>query len=73
MLCPICNSHAEEIDKGKFEGTTFRCPRHGEFEVADTVLKTKRTATSQQWENALNLAKERAKPNARPRILTSDF
>jgi hypothetical protein len=73
MLCPICNSEAEEINKGTFDGTTFRCPRDGEFAVADTVLKTKRTATTQQWENALELAKHRAKPNARPRILTYDF
>jgi len=64
---------AQEINKGMFDGTTFRCPTHGEFEVADTVLKTKRIATTEQWENALGLAKRRAKPNSRPRILTYDF
>ena len=34
MLCPICNSEAQEINKGMFDGTTFCRRTHGEFEVA---------------------------------------
>jgi len=35
--CPICKSDAQEIEPGFFDGKTFRCPTHHEFEVADTV------------------------------------
>ena len=33
--CPICKSAAEEIEPGRFDGKTYRCPMHREFEVAD--------------------------------------
>ena len=36
--CPICKSDAEEIERGFFGGKTLRCPKHGEFEVSNTVL-----------------------------------
>jgi hypothetical protein len=36
--CPICQSAAEEIEQGFFDGKTFRCPKHNDFQVSDTVL-----------------------------------
>jgi hypothetical protein len=73
--CPICKSDAEEIEPEFFDGTTFRCPKHGEFQVADSVLKTPALmdADSNQWESALKKATGRAAAGGRPRILTYDF
>ena len=36
--CPICKSEAEEIEPGTFDGVWFRCLKHREFGVSDTVL-----------------------------------
>jgi hypothetical protein len=71
--CPICKSDAEEIERGFFGGKTLRCPKHGEFEVSNTVLCVPdlMDADSDQWEAALKRAAARA--GARPRIATYDF
>jgi transposase-like protein len=37
--CPICKSDAEEIKSGFIDGKTFRCAKHGEYQVSDSVLK----------------------------------
>ncbi len=73
--CPICKSGAQEIDPGFFDGKTFRCPKHGEFQVSGSVLKTPAhmDANSIKWEAALKRAIDRASKNARPRILIYDF
>jgi hypothetical protein len=36
--CPICKSDVEEIESGFIDGKTFRCAKHGEFQVSDSVL-----------------------------------
>ena len=33
--CPICKSDAEEIESGFIDGKTFRCAKHGEFQVSE--------------------------------------
>ena len=73
--CPICKSDAQEIEPGFFDGKTFRCPTHHEFEVADTVLKIPvlMDADSSQWEGALKKATNRSAPGRRPRIFSTDF
>jgi hypothetical protein len=75
MACPICKSLAQEIEPGFFDGKTFRCPKHGEFQVADTVYCVKgcMDAGSDRWEAALKRATGRTSAGARPRILTYDF
>jgi hypothetical protein len=52
-ICPICKSDAEEIESGFMDGKTFRCAKHGEFQVSDSV----------QWEAALKHAAWRARPH----------
>jgi hypothetical protein len=73
--CPICKLKAEEIEPSFFDGKTFFCPRHKQFQVADSVFSTKKCmdADANQWERALKQATDRAKPGERPRILTYDF
>ena len=73
--CPICRSDAEEIEPGVFDGKTFRCPKHGEFDVTGSVLgvRTHMAADSNQWEAALKKAVSRAAAGKRPRTLTYDF
>jgi hypothetical protein len=75
LTCPICRSTAEEIEPGFFDGKTFRCPNHGEFDVSGSVLNTPALmdADMAQWDVALRIATDRATPGKRPRILTSDF
>ena len=45
---PICKSEAEEIDPGIFDGVWFRCPKHREFGVSDTALKTRKDTEPEQ-------------------------
>ena len=73
--CPICKSNAELIEPGFFEGITFRCAKHDEFDVSDTVLSISdlMNADSARWEKALKAASGRAAPGKRPRILSYDF
>ena len=73
--CPICKSVAEEIEPGHFDGRTYRCPKHREFDVADSVLETPRLmdASTTEWEMALKRAKDKSSPGTRPRILTYHF
>jgi hypothetical protein len=56
-----------------FDGVWFRCPKHREFGVSDTALKTRKNAEPEQWEGALKKAIERAGPAERPKILDLDF
>ena len=74
-ICPICRSAAEEIQTDFFYGKTFRCPKHGEFDVASAVLSTPdlMTARPSEWEAALKQASEKAIKGSRPRILLYDF
>ena len=74
-ICPICRSDAEEIQVGFFYGKTFRYPKHGEFDVASTVLSTAAlmNAPGHEWEAALKEAVEKAIEGSRPRILLYDF
>ena len=73
--CPICKSAAEEIEPGRFDGKTYRCPMHREFEVADSVLQTPKLmgASTAEWKTALSRAKDKSAPGKRPRILTYHF
>jgi hypothetical protein len=73
-ICPICKSTVEEIEPGFFDGITFRCAKHDEFGVADSVLKLPRymNAAPAEWETALKRAKVAA-PGKRPRIRTYHF
>ena len=56
--CPICKSNAEEIKSGFIDGKTFRCAKHGEFQVSDSVLNVPALmdADTSQWETALKNA-----------------
>jgi hypothetical protein len=74
-ICPICKSEAEEIEPGTFDGKWFRCLKHREFGVSDTVLslKARMDARSDEWEAALKKAIERAGAEERPKILDLDF
>ena len=72
-ICPVCKSEAEVIDPGTFDGVWFRCLKHREFGVSDTALKTRKDASSEQWERALKRATERAGEGTRPKILDTDF
>jgi hypothetical protein len=73
--CPICKLDAEEIEPGAFDGKTFRCPNHGEFDVTGSVLSVRAhmAADSNQWEAALKKATNRIAAGKRPRIVTYDF
>jgi hypothetical protein len=73
--CPICKSDAEEVKSGFIDGKTFRCAKHGEFQVSDSVLSVPALvdADATQWEAALKNAAWRADPGVRPRILSYDF
>ena len=64
-----------KIAKVLHDGKTFRCAKHGEFQVSDSVLNVPALmdADTSQWETALKNAAWRADPGLRPRILSYDF
>ena len=74
LLCPICKSPAQELPRTG-DATGFRCPTHGDFKVADTVLAKAKDYTPDQWEAALDKAEHRAEPdeNELPLIVVDDF
>ena len=61
-ICPICKSAAEVIETDYSDGKTFRCQKHGEFDVAETVLDTPifMNARLDDWEAALKTASDQA-------------
>jgi len=71
--CPVCKLEAQDIEPGFFDGKTFRCPKHGDFDVSDTALTTRLSASSDEWEAALNKATTRVGAGKRPKILDLDF
>lgn len=71
--CPICKSPALQPDLIGDETTSFICPIHNNFKVADTVLQQARDYTRSQWETALSKAKKRTKPTGWPLITINDF
>ena len=74
-ICPICKSAAEAIGTGYSEGKTFRCQKHGDFDVSERVLDTPVfiNASLDEWEAALKTASEQAINGKRPRIVGYDF
>jgi len=73
-ICPICKSTAEALDKVG-DGDGFDCPTHGKFKVASSVfaIPALNNSSREQWETALNRAKQKANPGEWPLIRTYDF
>ena len=72
VVCPICKSPAQEhLHTG--DAAAFHCSTHGDFKVADTVFA--KDYTRDEWEAALNKARQRAEPeeNELPLIVVDDF
>ena len=70
--CPICGANVEPLAKtGDADG--FDCPVHHAFKVGGTAFATRARATRQEFENALQKAKARAKPGKYPLIRDGDF
>jgi hypothetical protein len=70
LLCPICKSPAQELPRTG-DATSFDCPTHGKFKVADTIVAEE--CTHQRWEAALRKAKLRAKPWEVPLVMSGDL
>ena len=73
--CPICRGDATEIEPGLFDGTSYRCEKHGEFSVSGSTLSSAicTDADETKWEGALEKARKRAFKGKHPVILTYDF
>ena len=73
LLCPICKSAVQELDRTG-DATGYACPKHGNFKVADSVFAEAKAKdhTREQWEAALDKAKER-EPEGWPLTITDDF
>ena len=75
LLCPICKSAAvQELDRTG-DAIGYACPTACNFKVADTVFAEAKAKdyTREQWEAALEKAKERTEPEGWPLIITDDF
>ena len=72
--CSICGSGAQRELPRTGEFDVIHCPKHGEFEVSDTVMAAWDGKASQSlWERALERAKLRAESGKRPRMMDADF
>jgi hypothetical protein len=58
LLCPICKSRAQELDRTG-DATGFYCTTHGHFKVGDRPLLDG-YYTRAEWEGALRSAKHKA-------------
>jgi hypothetical protein len=68
LLCPICKSPVvQELDRTG-DAICLSCPEHGNFKVADTVFAEAKAKdySREQWEAALDKAKERPIQVAEP-------
>jgi len=74
VVCPICKSSAQEFSRTR-DATAFHCPTHGDFKVGDAVLAMADDYTREQWEAALDKARQRAEPDEDelPLIIVDDF
>ena len=74
LLCPICKSPAKELPRTG-DATGYACATHGNFKVADTVFAEAKAKdyTREQWEAALDKAKERTEPEGWPLVITDGF
>ena len=74
LLCPICKSPVVQQLNRTGDAIGYACPTHGNFKVADTVFAEAKAKdyTREQWEAALDKAKER-EPESWPLIITDDF
>jgi hypothetical protein len=74
VLCPICKSPPQELARTG-DATGYACPTHGNFKVADSVFAEAKAKdyTREQWEAALDEAKQRTEPDSWPLIITDDF
>jgi hypothetical protein len=70
--CPICKSPAQELRRIG-NATSFLCPIHRNFKVADTILAERRHYSRSEWQAALRKAKKRTKPMGWPLITSNDF
>jgi hypothetical protein len=71
LLCPICNSEAEELARAE-DARGFYCTTHGHFKVADTI-SVDDYYTRAEWETALRAAKHKAMEGEWPVIRPGDF
>ena len=74
LVCPICSLEAKELERTG-DATGFGCPIHGNFKVAGSVFPEARAkdCSREQWEAALDKAKQRTEPEEWPLIITDDF
>jgi hypothetical protein len=73
MQCQVCAAAAENITRPGFDGLAVRCPRCGDFEVADSALNRLLRCDADERATALEKAKRFAAPRTRPCITTTCF
>jgi hypothetical protein len=73
VVCPICKSSAQELPHTG--DATVHCPTHGDFKVAETVFEEAKAKgyTRDQWEAALDKAKERTEDDEWALVVVDDF
>ena len=71
LLCPICKSPAQELDR-TYDSRGFYCTIHGHFKVADSIAVDD-YYTRAEWEVALRAAKYKAIEGEWPVIRPGDF
>lgn len=73
MECPVCESPAEDVTPGGFDGRIIRCSVDGDFEIAGTVERRLAGLDLEGRKAALAKARRFAAPGQRPTITSTSF
>ena len=73
MQCPVCAAQAKNLTPGTYDGVIVGCPRCGDYQITGTVFDKLLRLGAEERVEALQRAKQRATPGARPTISTTCF
>jgi hypothetical protein len=73
MQCPVCAAQAKNLIPVTYDGVVVGCPGCGDYQVTGTVFNKLLRLAPEHRTEALQKAKERTSPGARPTISTTCF
>jgi hypothetical protein len=73
MQCPVCGAQAKNLTPATDDGVVVGCPGCGDYQVTGTVFNKLLRLAPDYRMDALQKAKERTSPGARPTISTTCF
>jgi len=73
MQCPVCIAQAKNLTPSTYDGVVVGCPRCGDYQVTGTVFDKLLRLEAEERAEALQRARQRVSPGARPTINSTCF